>query len=230
MEMDSAQAPGASSGAAYGAAANEPPPLFSDNARHVFVASRSLMVTSGAQECALGYGDVIQTLGAPPMNSPTADAMVLAAQPQDCRKGSVVAVQLQDLQEMQNQMHETVDRGLADLQSNGGQGKLPAPPPADLGTVDSPLASQVHPDTNVATELNQASQEADQEEQTVVNQSANIEASAAGPVTISLGQTIDQVTSIQGAPQKVIDLGAKKIYVYPDIKITFVDGKVTDVQ
>lgn len=230
MEMDSAQAPGANSAAAYSGGANAPPPIFADNARHVFVASHSLLVASGAQQCALGDGDVIQTLGPPPMNSPTADAVVLAAQPQDCRRGAVVAVQLQDLQEMQNQMQETVDRGLADLQANGGQGRLPAPPPADLGTVDSPLASQIRPDSNVAAELNQASQEADQEEQAVVNQSANIEAGSAGPVTIALGQTIDQVTAIQGAPQKVVDLGARKIYVYPDMKITFVDGKVTDVQ
>ena len=30
--------------------------------------------------------------------------------------------------------------------------------------------------------------------------------------------------------EKIVDLGAKKIYVYKDIKITFIDGKVTDVQ
>ena len=29
---------------------------------------------------------------------------------------------------------------------------------------------------------------------------------------------------------KIIDLGAKKTYVYKDLKITFTDGKVSDVQ
>jgi hypothetical protein len=52
----------------------------------------------------------------------------------------------------------------------------------------------------------------------------------ADPKTISLGQTIDQVTANFGQPTKVIKLGAKQIYVYPDMKVTFVGGKVTDVQ
>jgi hypothetical protein len=33
-----------------------------------------------------------------------------------------------------------------------------------------------------------------------------------------------------GQPDKVVDLGSKKIYIYKDLKITFVDGKVSDVQ
>lgn len=51
------------------------------------------------------------------------------------------------------------------------------------------------------------------------------------PVTLRLGMTPEEVELAQGArPQKVIDLGGKKIFVYSDMKITFVDGKVTDVQ
>lgn len=53
---------------------------------------------------------------------------------------------------------------------------------------------------------------------------------AAPPKTISKGQTPDQVTAILGAPQKDIKLGAKEIYSYPDIKVTFLNGKVSDVQ
>jgi hypothetical protein len=52
----------------------------------------------------------------------------------------------------------------------------------------------------------------------------------ADPKTISLGQTVDQVTSNFGQPTKVMKLGAKQIYVYPDMKVTFVGGKVTDIQ
>jgi hypothetical protein len=33
-----------------------------------------------------------------------------------------------------------------------------------------------------------------------------------------------------GQPQKVVQLGAKEIDFYPDLKVTFVNGKVTDVQ
>ena len=38
------------------------------------------------------------------------------------------------------------------------------------------------------------------------------------------------VVAILSQPEKVVDLGAKKIYVYKDMKITFTDGKVSDVQ
>lgn len=48
--------------------------------------------------------------------------------------------------------------------------------------------------------------------------------------TVKLGQTPEEVAQILGAPEKKIDLGAKKIFVYKDMKIVFVDGKVTDVQ
>jgi|GEM_PF-2936115 len=48
--------------------------------------------------------------------------------------------------------------------------------------------------------------------------------------TIAIGQTIDQVTSTMGPPAQIVDLGSKKIYKYPDMKVIFVGGKVNDVQ
>jgi hypothetical protein len=50
------------------------------------------------------------------------------------------------------------------------------------------------------------------------------------PQQISMGQTIDQVKSALGTPEKIVNLGAKQIYVYKDLKVTFVNGKVSDVQ
>jgi hypothetical protein len=50
------------------------------------------------------------------------------------------------------------------------------------------------------------------------------------PKTITIGMTRDMVVAIVGQPQKIIDLGAKEIDVYPDIKVTYMNGKVTDVQ
>ena len=205
--------------------------IFSDNVPHVFVVSSSLMVDDRGPGCAISEGDVLQ-LTRGPSNGDTADVVVLASKGTDCRRGGVVSVQLQDLQEMQNHMRETIDQGLTEFQSRQGKGGLPPLPAAAAGAaVDSPIAAEVRPDANVATELNQAAQEADKGEQDVVSQSAAAEANpAAGPVTISLGQTIADVESINGKPDKVIDLGAKKIYVYKDLKITFTDGRVTDVQ
>jgi hypothetical protein len=33
-----------------------------------------------------------------------------------------------------------------------------------------------------------------------------------------------------GKPKSIMDLGKKKIYVYPDMKVIFNNGKVTDIQ
>lgn len=48
--------------------------------------------------------------------------------------------------------------------------------------------------------------------------------------TVKLGQSPAEVEAILGAPEKRIDLGPKKVYVYKDMKIVFVDSKVADVQ
>jgi hypothetical protein len=50
------------------------------------------------------------------------------------------------------------------------------------------------------------------------------------PVTVQLGMTTDQVQSILGKPQKIFNVGAKQIFVYQDVKVTFQNGKVADVQ
>ena len=50
------------------------------------------------------------------------------------------------------------------------------------------------------------------------------------PKTVAKGQTKEQVVAIFGQPTKIANLGSKEIDYYPDFKITFVGGKVTDVQ
>jgi hypothetical protein len=52
----------------------------------------------------------------------------------------------------------------------------------------------------------------------------------AEPQTIEKGQTTDQVQGSLGKPDKIVNLGAKQIWVYKDLKVTFVNGKVSDVQ
>jgi hypothetical protein len=54
--------------------------------------------------------------------------------------------------------------------------------------------------------------------------------SSVPPKTIALGQSTDQVIEILGQPQKIVNLGAKQMYFYPDMKVIFTNGKVTDVQ
>jgi hypothetical protein len=224
-QLDLERAESQSQNAAYG----DDLPIFADNARHVLLAFNSLEVSSGGRDCMVTAGDVLQLYGPPPADSATADAIVLASKGMDCRRSSIVSVPIQDLQEMQNDMRATIDQGLADFQSRHGKGGLPVLPPSAAGSVLNSSFATVTPDANVATELTNTAQEADRAEQAVVNE-GDAPGGSAGPITISLGQTIDEVVAIQGQPQKVVDLGAKKIYVYKDMKITFTDGKVSDVQ
>jgi hypothetical protein len=52
----------------------------------------------------------------------------------------------------------------------------------------------------------------------------------AEPQTIEKGMSPDQVQAAMGKPDKIINLGIKQIYVYKDLKVTFLNGKVFDVQ
>jgi hypothetical protein len=53
---------------------------------------------------------------------------------------------------------------------------------------------------------------------------------AASPIAIRPGQTIAEVTAMLGQPTTIADNGAVKVYVYPDLKITFTNGKVSDAE
>jgi len=50
------------------------------------------------------------------------------------------------------------------------------------------------------------------------------------PIQVELGQSKDDVVAQMGPPTKIVKLGAKEMYYYPDMKVIFVKNKVTDVQ
>ncbi len=52
----------------------------------------------------------------------------------------------------------------------------------------------------------------------------------APPKSIELGQTKDQVVANFGQPERTAKVGTKEIFFYKDLKVTFVGGKVSDVQ
>jgi len=57
------------------------------------------------------------------------------------------------------------------------------------------------------------------------------DAPAAPPKELKIGQTKDEVIANFGQPEKIVKLGTKEILYYKDLgKVTFVNGKVTDVQ
>jgi len=55
-------------------------------------------------------------------------------------------------------------------------------------------------------------------------------AAAAPTKTIAVGQTRDEVIAMFGVPAKVVQLGAKEIDFFPDMKVTFTKNKVTNVE
>lgn len=213
--------------------------MFSDGNSHVFVVGDDLdLIDVGGQGCAVSQGDVLQLSQPPPATSSFATLVVMASKGGiECRKGSAVQVGLADLQNMQNHMRETLDQGLADLQAH--QGGLPAPPQQAMAMATPAvfMTAAPPPDQTVASQVNQQYQQGTQAEQEIVGSGpAAVPSPAPGPAapagpppTIRLGQSIDQVVGMLGQPKNIVDLGAKKIYVYPDIKITFNDGAVADV-
>jgi hypothetical protein len=48
--------------------------------------------------------------------------------------------------------------------------------------------------------------------------------------TVKLGMSPDEVKQSLGNPDKIVDLGAKQVFIYKDVKVIFIDGKVSDVQ
>jgi hypothetical protein len=209
--------------------------LLADGRPHVFVAGTDLdVVDVGGRECMVTQGDVVRVLGAPPPDAQQVNGIVIASKGgKECPVSDTVTVALTDLQDMQNHMRETIDQGMQELQQKQGQGGLPAMPAADRGPpVDAGFAAGAPPpDAQAGAEISAQATAADQAEKE--DASAAVAAGGAGPAapppTISLGQTPDQVTAALGQPSRIVDLGVKKIYTYPDMKITFMNGKVSDV-
>ena len=222
--------------------------LLSDGKPHVFVAGAALTVSPSSGDCGLTEGDVVQATGTPAADAATLNVTVLASKASDCSAGSAVPVKLDDLQEMQNSMMANVDQGLAELKAHPGQGGLPAPPAAALTSQTAAPYAAAAPagdDANVGQELQQADQQASQTEQQVLAEAtppaeagspagaatpAAAATNQAAPATIALGQTTTDVALNRGKPKQIVNLGPKAIWVYDDMKIIFINGKVSDVQ
>ncbi|HUO31549.1 MAG TPA: hypothetical protein VMU80_20160 [Bryobacteraceae bacterium] len=217
--------------------------MLDDGHSHVFVAGSDVdVVDAGGNECALSLGDAVQLSPGP--NAPDATAVNLAVLAskggKECPIGDTVSVQLADLQEMQNHMRQTIDQGMQELQAKQGKDGIPAPPASAQGKpVESAMAAAAPPpppEDEVKGEINQESKEADAVEKDAATDTAassgpnDTAAAPAEAPEVKIGQSIDQVVAAFGQPTKTVNLGAKKIYVYKDLKVTFIDGKVSDVQ
>lgn len=205
--------------------------LLADGHSHVFVAGSPLdVVDSSGTECAISSGDALELQTAPPADAEVANLQVLASKGgKECPRSDTVTVALSDLQEMQNHMRETIDQGLEQLRAKQGSDGLPPAPPSAQAPPQQVAFAQIAPppDPNGAAEVNEQLQQADTAEKDVV---AQAQQESGAPVTVAPGQTPDQVTQVLGQPTRIIDLGSRKIYQYSDTKVTFLDGKVTEVQ
>jgi hypothetical protein len=146
---------------------------FTDNVPHIFVAGNDLdVIDNGGSECSITEGDAFRLIEPPAAEAKTAKLVVLASKGgYECKIASVVAVGIDDLQEMQNHMRETIDAGLEAMRNNKA---LPTPPASASGPpVNSAfLAAAPPPDPNAATEINQQLQGSDQAEKTAMEQLA----------------------------------------------------------
>jgi hypothetical protein len=219
--------------------------LLNDNQSHVFVAGASLdVVDANNNECAVSDGDVLQLTPTPLPDDATAATLVVMTSKGgvECKKGAAVTVNIEDLQEMQNHMREAIDTGMGELKDKQGKGGLPALPPSAAG---APVKAQFAmdappPDATAGQQIDAQAADADKSEQEVLAQAGSgpadvaavpaVAAPQAAPIEIGLGLTVEQVTNALGQPKNIVDLGPKKIYVFKDMKVTFKDGKVTDVQ
>ncbi|MGB6131904.1 MAG: hypothetical protein WBG54_08990 [Acidobacteriaceae bacterium] len=221
--------------------------LLADGQPHVFVVNTGLTVSSSGQDCGITEGDVLSLSAAPPESATTADLQVLASKQGDCAIGGSVSVGLDDLQEMHNHLLANIDNAMAQMKDHPGQGGLPAPPAEAIqGTTQAPYAAAAPPaDPNGAAELDQQAQQGEQMEQQVVTDAnapdqaaapaaspaaAPAPARPAGPITIALGQTQAEVIQSKGQPLNVVKFPNKTIFIYSDMKVIFVGGKVSDVQ
>ncbi|HKM80657.1 MAG TPA: hypothetical protein VJY15_06810 [Candidatus Acidoferrum sp.] len=100
---------------------------------------------------------------------------------------------------------------------------------ADGGQVSDLINQTLEIQTDDSGQQQQQGQDAQGQQSAQAQQQAPAQPPAPPP-TIQLGQTPDEVTAALGQPEKIVNLGAKQIYYYKDMKITFVKGKVSDVQ
>jgi hypothetical protein len=216
--------------------------VLTDGVQHVFVAGQDLdVVDTAGRECAISQGDAFQLSDVNP-SDPTLTSLnlsVLASKGgRECPKGDTITVELPDLQNMCNHMRETIDQGMKELQAKQGTGGLPAAPAsAKAPPVESAMALNAPPpppEKEVAAELSEQVKSADVAENEATADTSGtapaLASTGAAPPTVGLGQTPDQVKAAMGQPKSIMDLGAKKIYVYSDMKVTFNDGKVTDIK
>jgi hypothetical protein len=142
-------------------------PAALDPARHTFIVSSDLAVSSDGQECQLSAGDVIKRTSDTPDDDRKVTAVVSASKKSDCAVGQEIAIGVDDLQEMHNKFEEQLDNGMKDLADKQGKNGIPKAPDTKTTPSDVPPPP---PDNNAAKTLQEQQSAADQTEAQVVKE------------------------------------------------------------
>ncbi|MGA8266934.1 MAG: hypothetical protein WB787_04175, partial [Candidatus Acidiferrales bacterium] len=102
-----------------------------DPKQRLFIVSSFLNEqTTDGQVCSLVPGDILTRVVDTPDTNMRVTAMVTSSQRNDCATGLMLAVSVEDLQEMRNDFVQKVDDGLKHLADNQGKNGMPASPAA----------------------------------------------------------------------------------------------------
>jgi hypothetical protein len=160
---------GASSGTQENSETNasEEVPAALDPARHTFIVSSDITVSSDGQECLLTPGDVIKRTSDSPDDDRKVTATVASSKKSDCAVGQEIAIGVDDLQEMHNKFEEQLDNGMKELSSKQGQNGLPKAPDTKTAPSDVPPPPV---DESAAKALEEQQSAADKTETQVVKE------------------------------------------------------------
>jgi hypothetical protein len=100
-----------------------------------------------------------------------------------------------------------------------------APPAADSGASNQPAPQAAAPQAPPQAQAQPAAPMAP-----IPPPPPPPDAAPAAPVEVKIGQTTDEVKAALGQPVQIFNLGAKVVYKYKSLKVTFVNGKVSDVE
>ena len=154
---------------------NQPPPAL-DPAHRVFVVASTLAASSDSgQECTLTSGDIITRVSDTPNRDQKVTVLITTSKKTDCTAGLLLAVPVQELQEMHNHFREQVDSGLKILADSQGKGGMPAAPDTHMVNGEVP---QPPPDAGIQAKLQAQQYEADRLEADVKRQ--NVSGAGAG--------------------------------------------------
>lgn len=146
-----------------GSVSDQAPPALAADQR-VFIVSTPLQVYDGDQPCSLTAGDIISRVEDTPGNDGAVGVSVLTSKSSDCRSGAQPRILVNDLQDMQNDMRAQTDEGLKNLAQKQGTNGMPAAP--DVRQTPNPNG-QGTPDQDVANQLKQQQQDANQTEKEI---------------------------------------------------------------